>query len=288
MTRINPLIETEELAAAQDVLLFDVTAGNVADNGGAEITASQGFRAGHIPAARWLDQASQLSDLQSPYKFISPTLAQITRVFTGLGVSDSSTVVLYSQNGYGWPTRVWWLLQSIGFHRARILNGGLQKWRKEGRPLEQGDASPSALSAGELTLKPQPIFVDAERVQLTIGASDSTLIDALSPQHYRGEAAGKYGRSGHIPGALNVPADTLIGDDHRFLAASSLRERFYQAGAIADKPLLTYCGAGIAASVDAFAARLAGWEAITIYDASLAQWAADPAFPLEPAGQPSV
>lgn len=289
MAQIYPLIETEELAAAPTVRLFDVTAGNVPDGEGAEIPASEGFATGHIPGARWLDQARLLTDTRSPFKFMAPQPAEIARIFADLGVSDDSIVVLYSQTGYGWPTRVWWLLQSIGFRRARVLNGGLQKWRREARPLENGISQAPAARAGRLSVDPQAVFVDAQRVQSALAARDTDLIDALAPRHYRGETAGNYGRSGHIPGALNVPSGTLIQpEDNRFLPPEALREQFHQAGATAGRPILTYCGGGIAASIDAFAARLAGWPAITIYDASLAQWAADERFPMDCAVGPSA
>lgn len=276
------LIETDELAAlldSPDLVLLDATAGavKVADQ---ELAANQAWALAHLPGSRWLDQ-KVLSDPASPYPYVALKSAALAAALQAQGITDGKQVVVYSASGYGWAARVWLLLNSIGFESVRILNGGLQKWRAEGRPLLSGDEAPQPDVNATLSVTRERVrFAGLEQVRQAVEQAQPRIVDALSPAQYRGEVAGKYGRDGHIATALNVPAALLIDADNRFKPVAQIQAIFQDAGVARGESLITYCGAGIAGSIDAFAALQAGWDEVRVYEASLVEWATNPDLPM--------
>lgn len=237
------------------------------------------WAAGHIPGAGFADLANDLSDRSQRLRFMQPSAEQFAAAMSSYGVGEGTRVVLYDSAMNMWAARVWWLLRIFGFDNAAVLDGGLRKWKAEGRAL--GTEPPNYPPATFVARPRAGLMATKEEVLAAIGDGGTCIIDALAAEQYAGKTL-TYGRPGHIPTAANVPAMAIIDPQtHAYLPLETLRERFVAAGAEPGKRLITYCGGGIAASSDAFALAMLGYENVAVYDASLSEWAADPSLPLE-------
>jgi thiosulfate/3-mercaptopyruvate sulfurtransferase len=238
------------------------------------------FEKGHIPGAQFIDLQADLSDNSQRLRFMLPSAESFAAAMSNFGVGQGTRVVLYSTANPWWATRVWWLLRVFGFDDAAVLNGGWQKWSRESRPAETGPAK--SLPPGRFVVREQrPLMVGKDAVLQAIGDGAVCTLNALSPEQHTGTGGNSYGRRGRIKGSVNLPAAHLLDPaTNAFLSAAELRRRFEAVGAF-DKEVVTYCGGGIAASADAFALVMLGHPDVKLYDASLSEWASDPALPME-------
>lgn len=239
------------------------------------VSGQTSYEDGHIPTAGFADLMGDLSDNDSPLQFAVPAPVQFASAMGKLGVGDDSRVVLYDGGNTGWAARVWWMLRWVGFDRAALLDGGLAAWNELGLPLSTEPASRPA-SHLSIALRPE-LIADRDEVFSSLDNDAVSLIDAMPAAHYSGEMA-MYDRPGHIPGALNVPASSLLNDSGRFRSnaeLASLIESDRNARSI------TYCGGGISASANAFILTRLGYTDVAVYAASLQEWAANPANPME-------
>ncbi len=238
------------------------------------------FERGHIPGARFIDLQADLSDNAQALRFMAPSAEAFAAAMGRLGVGDGSRVVLYSTANPWWATRVWWLLRVFGFDHAAVLDGGFQAWRRENRPVETGPAAPPA--AARFTVREvRPLMVGRDAVRAAIGDGAVCTINALTAAQHGGAGGNSYGRPGHIAGSVNLPAAHLVDPEtNLFRPADELRRRFEAVGAM-DRKVITYCGGGIAASADALVLTMLGHPDVTLYDASLSEWAKDPSLPME-------
>ncbi|WP_421997204.1 sulfurtransferase [Reyranella sp.] len=279
------LISTEELArrlGAPGLRLFDCTTylrprpegGYNAESGRAN------YEAGHIPGAAFLDLGGELSDTASPLRFTLPPLDVLTRAFAAKGIGHGTFVVLYSHATPNWATRIWWMLRAVGFDDAAILDGGLDKWKEEGRPLS---TESTTYPAATLTLRRRPeIFVDKDAIKAAIGRKDTLTLNALSHEQHKGAGGVVYGRAGRIAGSSCVPAASLFGPDKTLKPLAELRAAFEGVGTTPDKRILVYCGGGIAATLDAFVlTALLGHRNVSVYDNSMQEWSNDASLPME-------
>jgi len=283
----NPdaLCSTEALAARLEdprLRIFDCTTWLLADTDDDPYrvaSARPEYRQGHVPGAAYIDLQADLSDSDAPFRFTMPDSATLATAFGRLGIGDDSEVVLYSRTNLQWATRVWWMLRSIGFDRAAILDGGWEKWEREGRPVRTGDEH---YPVAYLSARPRPgLFVDSAAILAAIDDPGSRIVDALSPLSHAGGSR-RYGRPGRIAGSVNVPAVSLRDPDSlELLTPDAAAEAFAAVGVDADTPVLVYCGGGIAASLDAFVLHQLGNDRVAVYDNSLNEWASDPALPME-------
>jgi thiosulfate/3-mercaptopyruvate sulfurtransferase len=235
---------------------------------------------GHIPGAGFVDLQDELSDRGSSLRFMMPPAAQFAAAMGRAGVGDGVRVILYDRAVHRWAARVWWMLRAFGFDNAAVLNGGFTKWTVEGRQVGT-DAGVAAVRT--FTPRPRPaLMADKAGVLAALGESGACVLNALSEEQHRGTGGNTYGRPGRIPASVNVPARDLVDPaTHAYLAPEVLRAKFRAAGALDAKRVVTYCGAGIAASSDAFVLTLLGRDDVAVYDASLSEWAADAALPME-------
>ena len=238
------------------------------------------FERGHIPGAQFVDIQADLSDNYHRLRFMRPSAAAFAAAMSRFGVGEGTRVVIYSTTTPQWATRVWWLLRTFGFDNAAVLDGSWQKWSREGRPVETGPARPRP--PGNFVVREErPLMVGKEDVLQAIGDPGACTINALAPEQHAGTGGSSYGRPGHIKGSVNLPAAHLLDPEtNEFLPAGELRKRFARIGAF-DKNVVTYCGGGIAASADALALVMLGHPDVRLYDASLSEWAIDPALPME-------
>ena len=246
---------------------------------------------GHIPGAVFFDMARPsggLSDANATFPFTWPKEAQFEAVMRQVGVRNDSRVVLYAStptkgmDGIMWCTRAWWVMHHFGVQCA-VLNGGWEKWVAEGRTVS---TSPGSYPATAFIADPhwRQGLANKEDVLAALQEPGSAcVVDSLSVESYSGTEQFSYGagRKGHITGAVNVPAYSLVDQDTGlFASANDMRVHFEKAGALSVDKVITYCGAGIAATVDAFALALLGHANVAVYDNSLFEWAADQSLPM--------
>jgi len=232
------------------------------------------YENGHIPTAGFADLLGDLSDRSSPLETAMPKPEQFCAAMGALGVGDDSRVVLYDDSLSVWAARVWWTLRWVGFDRAALLDGGLNAWLSEDRPLS---TEPATRPARHLTpaLRPR-LIADRDEVLAAIEDDAVSLVDTMPAEHYRGEFA-LYDRPGHIPGATNLSALALLDEAGRFRPDEELAAII---GGDRSTRTITYCGGGIAASANAFVMTRLGFTDVAVYAASLEEWAADPSLPL--------
>lgn len=230
--------------------------------------------ASHIPGSVYLNVQEDLTAADPDFPYQRPSPARFADAMASLGISDDTRVVLYDGAQNSWAARVWWLLRSFGFDRAGILNGGWERWTADGRPTST-DSPPER----DVTFTPDPrpeLVADKEQVRAAIEDEACSLVNALRPADFDGSNVVKYGRPGHVPGSVNVPAvgESAIVDaaDQTYLPRDALRARFADAGVTESERVITYCGGGIAASSAAFALHLLGVENVAVYDGSMAEW----------------
>lgn len=238
------------------------------------------FEQGHIPGARFADIDNDLSDpgQQPPLHFMLPSAEHFAAGVGALGVGNDTQVVCYSTANHWWATRLWWMFRVFGYRRVSVLDGGFQKWLAEGRPVETGPAAPPSPRRFDAVFHPRMV-ADRHDVLAAIGRADTCTVNALRPEQHRGEGGTRYGRLGHITGSINVASIELVGADNTFKAPEELRRLL--AEPLASPRVITYCGGGIAASSTALALTMLGHNDVRLYDASLSEWAPDPALPMQ-------
>ncbi|MFC1572195.1 sulfurtransferase [Candidatus Eisenbacteria bacterium] len=276
---MDTLVTTEWLSQHlddADLVVLDCTVLMQPDDscGFRSVCGRANYESGHIPTAGFADLMGALCDVDSPLNHTLPTPKQFCAAMGALGVGDDSRVVLYDGNYSVWAARVWWMLRWVGFDRAAVLDGGLGAWTAEGRLLSTELANHQTK---QLTPIPRPALIaDREEVLAAINDDAVLLMDTMPEPHFQGEMA-LYARPGHIPSASNVSAMALLDESGRYRPRDDLAALF---ATDRDARVITYCGAGIAASSNAFIMSRLGFTNVAVYIASLQEWAADPANPL--------
>jgi thiosulfate/3-mercaptopyruvate sulfurtransferase len=278
MTTNDPLVSTEWLAAHindTNVKVVDATF----KLPGVLPLPKDDYLASHLPGAVFFD-VDAVSDHSNPLPHMFPSAEQFGRDVGALGISNGDTVVVYDSGGWVAAPRAWWMFLSYGHGNVRVLNGGLKKWKAEGRPVESGEvrAKPAIFKA----------TFDAKRVRSmqemidNVASRAEQVIDARAAERFEGRAAEPRPgiRSGHIPGARNVPSAELLGADGRLLPAAALRERFTAAGVPDAGPVGAYCGSGITAAQTVLALTVAGYPDPALYVGSWSEWTTDPDRPV--------
>jgi thiosulfate/3-mercaptopyruvate sulfurtransferase len=289
MREPTALISTDALAreiGRADLRIYDCTAYLEATPPGDDdpyivVSGRNTFEAGHIPGADFLDLQGEFSDQATRLRFMMPPLAQLETAFGRHGLGNDSRVVLYSIGTMMWATRFWWMLKSLGFDGAAVLDGGFDKWQTEGLPTERGPAR--GYPQATFVAKPRPgWFVDKQEVFAATSRPDTVIINALGPQFHQGLEPSRYGRPGRVPGSVNVPAASLIDPQRKtFTSLTDAEAKFAAAGVAKDKHVITYCGGGISATVDLFLLHLLGFDDLSLYDGSMGEWAKDSTLPIE-------
>jgi thiosulfate/3-mercaptopyruvate sulfurtransferase len=235
-------------------------------------TAREDYDRGHIPDAVFFD----IDDICEPgtsLPHMIPAPELFARKIGALGIGDDDRVVVYDGAGLSSAGRAWWMLRLFGHHSVAILDGGLPKWKAEGRPLETAIPSPQR---GTFTARFDPALVrDKAALTGNLATRHEQVVDARAAGRFDGTApeARPGLRSGHIPGSRSLPYERVtVPATHQLKSAEELTRLFREAGVALDRPIVTSCGSGVTACALAFALHLIGHPGAAVYDGSWSEW----------------
>lgn len=269
MTPFRPLVSTEWLAARlndDDVKVID---GSWRLPGSEP--ARKDYEKRHIQGAVFFD-IDAIADRQSHLPHMLPSPETFASAIGALGVSNKDKVVIYDDAGCFSAARVWWTFRAMGHDRVAVLDGGLPKWLTENRPVTDVIPSPAPVSY-EASLQQERV-TNASDVRARLNDKSSLILDARPAARFRGETPEpRQGlRSGHMPGATNIPHIAVLNDDQIFLDEQKLAALFADAGVTPEKQIVTSCGSGVTAAVLSLALELVGHRDHKLYDGSWAEW----------------
>mgnify|MGYP006420900237 CR=1 FL=1 len=279
--RTDALVSTAWLADhldAPDIRIVDATYYLPTENK----NARQLFEEAHIPGAVFFD-IDEISNTGRDLPHMVPPPEKFSAKARKLGLGDGSRIVVYDQKGIVSAPRVWWMFRLFGHQDVAVLDGGLPKWRREERPVEDGPAR----GPGERHFTARTnnaLLRERDQVWRAITTGRAQVVDARTAERFRGEAAEPRAglRNGHIPASVNVPFDSLIDpQDGTLKDEAAISEAFRQAAVDPKRPVITTCGSGVTACVLALALRTIGAKDVAVYDGSWAEWGASAETPVE-------
>lgn len=288
---VDPAWLAERLAAAPSpdrgagpaVLALDCRVRRVPQPSGPSLWQScrEDWLQAHIPGAGYAHMVEDLSDPDHPVPFMLPPPARIAALLGRFGVRPGTILVVHGEGADMAAHRAWWVLRASGWPDVGVLDGGLRRWRAEGRPLEAG--LPDFHPAPPPALQPRPgLVADRAAVAQAIGDPATCLANALPEEVFRGAGGQVYGRPGRIPGSVSLPADALVDPATGcFRPAAELAALFAARIPPQARRVIPYCGGGIAASTLAVALAIAGRDDVRLYDGSLLDWTLDPDAPMD-------
>jgi thiosulfate/3-mercaptopyruvate sulfurtransferase len=272
MAGIDPLVSTAWLAERLGdpaVRTVDATLPLVGQPG----HGRDSYLAGHIPGAVFFD-INSIADPDIDLPHMLPTPQAFAEAAGALGLSREATIVVHDAHGIYSAPRVWWTLRAMGYQNVFVLDGGLKKWRAEGRSVELEPEAPSPVAVAPAS---DPSLVrDLAAVTDILASGSGQVVDARSAGRFRGEAPEPRAslRSGHMPGALNLPFDQVVNRDGTLKSADELKVAF--AHVDLGRPIVTTCGSGVTASVLALALARLGRFDVAVYDGSWTEWGGRP------------
>lgn len=239
------------------------------------------YQAGHIPGAVFFD-IEALSDHTSPLPHMMPRAEAFAVAMRELGVSSDKHLVVYDEGNLFSAPRAWWMLRTFGVEKVSIVAGGLEGWRRDGLPLEQGLPE---LPEGDFDGRVEPLAIKRLTDVLLVSHEGSAqIVDARPAGRFNGQVAEPRPglRCGHIPGALNVPWTELVINGE-LKTTDELNEIFARQGVDFERPIIASCGSGVTAAVVVLALTTLGVNGVSLYDGSWSEWGARTDLPIEPA-----
>lgn len=277
---MEQLVTTEWLAnelGASDLRIVDASMFLPSDNRNAVAE----YEAEHIPGAVFMD-LSEIVDTANPLPMMLPGAEKFASRMQSLGLGDGSRIVIYDNSPWKSAPRAWWMLSQVfGAHGVAVLDGGLAKWKAEGRPLESG--KPTIRHRHFTAWKNDKVVRDKAAMLANIDSKAEQVVDARGAARFTGEEEDPRPNvgSGHIPGSRNLPYNTVYNADGTWKRGDELKAVFEAAGIDLSKPLVATCGSGLTASSIVFGAHLLGMENVALYDGSWSDWGSDPETPKE-------
>ncbi len=283
MSYENPeaLVTTDWLANhldAPDVCIVDASwhMPNANRNARAEFDETR------IPGAVYFD-IDEIKDDGNPLPHMLPSPEKFSSRMRKMGLGDGNRIVVYDSTGVSAAARVWWMFRVFGHEDVAVLDGGLQKWLAEERPVTGG---PVESRERHFTARVNTTLArDYAQMRAIVDGRAEQVLDARSPGRFdatdpepRPELPG-----GHMPGSLNVPFPKVMDFTSKtMLPADAIRRAFEDAGVDTAKPMVTSCGSGVTAAILTLALYLIGHERVAMFDGSWTEWASNPDSPIEP------
>lgn len=274
---VSPLVTAEWLKA-------NLTSVKILDAGyhltGVDRDPDAEFAAARLPGARRFN-INEVADQDNPLPHMIPTGANFAVAVSAMGISDDDHVVIYDDSAILPSTRVWWMFRLFGHERVSVLDGGLAAWQNIGGPMDTraittpGHTPPAP--AGHFTVRPSvgAQVIDMPTIREMMEAESlGQLADARAAGRFAGTSPEpRVGlRSGHIPGACNVPLSSILASDGSFKQVPEIRQAFVRGGIDPDRPVITSCGSGVTACALALGLALVGNERVFVYDGSWTEW----------------
>jgi thiosulfate/3-mercaptopyruvate sulfurtransferase len=270
----SPLVSTQWLAdhlGADELVVLDASVHATGSGLRTEWAPAQDSyeRSGHVPGARYADLVDAFSAPHADLPFTRPDAERFEAAARALGVTNDCTVVVYDDSVGEWSARLWWTFRSFGFDSVAVLDGGFTKWRDEGRPVRVGPLTPSRTddsTDGFLAAEERPLWVDHDRVARAVSGAEPAALVLAAPAASLGTDHPPV-----VPGSVPVTIDTLVDPEtNAWLRRPALEAAF--APVLDADEIVTYCGVGNAACVDALALTVLGHEKVRVYDGSLLDW----------------
>ena len=229
------------------------------------------FLVEHIPGAVFFD-IDGIADHATDLPHMMPSPDAFAAAASALGLSDGDTIVVYDGTGLFSAPRVWWALRAMGHGHVFVLDGGLPEWKRAGHPIESGAAMPKP---GSFHARPVAALArDYDAVLRHLQHDDAQIVDARSTSRFTGEEKEPRPglKSGHMPGAVNLPWRTLLTPDNTLKDDHALQLLFAEKGVDMRAPIVTTCGSGISAAILMLAMVKLGAADVALYDGSWAEW----------------
>ena len=242
------------------------------------VSGKKDYDEGHIPNSDFLN-LEDISLKNTPYPFMMPDIKTFDKVMSLKGVGPDTHVILYSRANIQWATRVWWMLKSMGFNNASILNGGYDRWKNQNKNIS---TTPITYQENKFISIPQNgLFCKKEEVLNSLTNNNISIINALRSTLHDGSEKVDYGRLGHIKNSINIPSLEMVDPDtNLYKSLDDLKIIFKNYNVLSKEKVIAYCGGGIAATNIAFVLTALGFNNITVYDASLSEWAKNNNLPM--------
>jgi thiosulfate/3-mercaptopyruvate sulfurtransferase len=277
---MGPLVTTDVLAGVlgqPGLVIFDATKylPNEDKDGKAE------FLKAHIPGARYFD-IDEIADPDTSLPHMVPTPGRFEKLMAAMGVGNASRIVFYDQKGLASAARGWWLMGLFGHDEAAVLDGGLPKWLREGRPTEAGEPAAPAPATFLAEFRATRLRGVGD-VMRNVAAHSELVLDARAAGRFTGAVPEPRPgmRSGHVPGSANLPYTDLLNADGTFRPITEVTARFAKAGVDGSRPVVTSCGSGVTACILTLGLRLAGLPEGAVYDGSWTEWGGRSDTPVE-------
>lgn len=242
-------------------------------------TGQQAYNKGHIPGAVFFD-IDAIAEPDSDLPHMLPSSILFSSRVRKMGLGDGNRIIIYDQNSFFASARVWWMFRTMGHKDVFVLNGGFAAWQAVGGDIE--DLPPVAVERHFTPRARADLLRDMSHVQAATADGNATILDARPPGRFDGSAPEPRAdlKSGHMPGAVNIPASRLLTEAGTLKSAAGLQALL---GNYLETPVITTCGSGVSAAIINLAlARLGHWDA-ALYDGSWSEWASDADNPIDTA-----
>ncbi|MBG3129899.1 3-mercaptopyruvate sulfurtransferase [Proteus mirabilis] len=260
-----------------DLVILDVSAPMPTQN----IDYQKYYLERHIPHAHFFN-LDEIADKTTTLPHMLPSDALFSETLTHLGISNTTTVIIYDQGNLFSAPRGWWTLTTLGCRNVRILAGGLQAWIDAGFETQQGEVIATPATSPFVVERHAQRYANKQQLLDNLATKQKQMVDARSADRFYGRAPEPRPglRSGHIPGSKNVPWNELVVNG-QLKSNTELKQIFEHAGVNLSQPIIVTCGSGMTAAILFLALTVLGCQTIALYDGSWAQWGAESALPCE-------